>query len=763
MKKLLALLLVLAMVACLFVGCKKSDKKNDDTTPATDPVATDKVDDGTGLTLKNAEYGTDYVTLYSEFGKDVSIADVTEDENGFAYIERDGETYELGLDFLTMAMVYNTEVPEGGKFETADDVYAEWFRLYLQRWNYLLPEIPLYSNEYYDLYNTKITGVQENPTNPYWGVAQALIDWKSEKDDNSIIIGNTTDLSGLFRFATYGASSPGAANYDIQKLVEGLETVSTNKEGGYQWNDTVVKSHEEEEHEDGSKTVTIEIYDDLKFSDGSDVTAKNYLAYAMAFSTPVATEAAGRDHSAGMQYVGYKEFAAYDGTNDGVDVNAKKDDETSDETEAPKEPLYASKVFKGVRLLDTYKFAITISAEYLPYFYDLSYVSFSPAYLPLWLNDADIVDDGEGCYLTDNFYTKNGDSYTYAAHINSSANNNDTTYPYSGAYVVESYDESDKSAILSLNTYFKGNYEGVKPSIGKVVYKKIVSATQMADFTSGGLDFIAGVTGGDETNEALKTIEESNGAFASIHYSRAGYGKLGFRADFGPVQFTEVRQAIAYCMDRATFAKDFTGGFGGVVDGPYYSGAWMYKEAVANGMMLDPYATSLDSAIQLLVDGGWVYDKDGNEYTSGVRYKKLAANEVDERDINYHSKDNAYKTTKVGDYYYMPLVINWFGTADNPFTEQLVTGFMENENIKNAGFEIQNNIGEFYPMLDELYQQDVYGYYSGEPLYSAFNFATGYNSAAYDYAYNCSLDPFYFENYSQWYIKDEADAYWINK
>ena len=69
-----------------------------------------------------------------------------------------------------------------------------------------------------------------------------------------------------------------------------------------------------------------------------------------------------------------------------------------------------------------------------------------------------------------------------------------------------------------------------------------------------------------------------------VHYSRAGYGKLGFRADFGPVQFPAVRQAIALCMDREDFAKQFTGGYGGVVDGPYYTGAWFYKKAIANGM-----------------------------------------------------------------------------------------------------------------------------------------------------------------------------------
>lgn len=744
MKKLLALLLVLAMVACLFAGCKKEETKGNDDESKEPVQSSDEqpVNDPT-LTLKNAEYGTDFITLYDQFGAEATIADVTEDEDGIAYLNVDGESYELGLDFLTMAMVYNTTVPEGGEYEDEYDVYATWYRLFMQRWNILLPEIPLYSNEYYDIYSTKISGPQEHPTNPYWSPAAALIDWTSSKDDNSIILGSTTDLSGKFRYATFGASSPGSADLDIQNLTVGLETVVANKEGNYIWNDTVVKSHEAVENEDGTKTFTITIYDDMKFSDGTPVTAKNYVAFTMVFSTPVAAEAAGKDHASGMSLVGYDAFAAYDGTN--------ADDEG------------VSKTFSGIRLLDDYTFSVTIASDYLPYFYDITYASFSAQWLALWLDDADIVDDGEGCYITDNFYTKDGDSYTYAAHIEASSTNTDTTYPYSGAYVVESYDETDKSAVLTKNEYFKGNFEGVQPSIEKVVYKKIVSQTQIADLTSGGVDVLMAVTGGDETNEALKTVKESDGAFDAVHYARAGYGKLGFRADYGPVQFTEVRQAIAYCMDRATFAKDFTGGYGGVVDGPYYSGAWQHIAAIADGMLLDSYATSLDSAIAVLEAGGWVYDKDGNAYTSGVRYKKLSAAEVNENDINYQSKDGAYKTTKVGDYYYMPLVINWFGTSDNPFTDQLVTGFMENENIKNAGFEIQNTIGEFAPMLDELYQQDIYGYYSGTPMYCAFNFATGYNSAVYDYAFNCSIEPFYFENYSQWYIKDEADAYWLTK
>ena len=300
------------------------------------------------------------------------------------------------------------------------------------------------------------------------------------------------------------------------------------------------------------------------------------------------------------------------------------------------------------------------------------------------------------------------------------------------------------------------------PTIAKVVYKKIISSTQLQDLTSGNLDCVAGITGGDETNEALALADGSEGKYVYTHYSRAGYGKLGFRADYGPAKFSEVREAIAYCMDRAKFAKDFTGGYGGVVDGPYYAGSWMYKAAVDQGMLLNAYATSVDSAIETLTEGGWVYDKDGNDYVEGVRYKKIPASEATENDINYKSKDGAYVTTQVAGDYYMPLVLNWYGTTDNPFSDLLVTDFEQGANIAAAGIVIQKTTGDFNPMLDEFYQQAVYGFYSGTPMYSCFNYATGFTSAAYDYSYNWSIDPSFYENNSIAYLKDEADIYWLS-
>lgn len=717
MKKLLSLVLAAAMLLSLVPAAFAEEAET--------------------KSINGKEYGVDYTSLYSQFGKETTIADVTEDEEtGLCYIEKDGVEYELGLDFLSMAMVYNTQVVDG--WDTEDDVYATWWRYYMQRWNYLMPEIPLYANEYYDLYNAQIKGTDEHPTNPYWSPAAALIDWTSEKEDNSIIMGNTTDLSGKFRYAAFGGTNPGAADLDVQNLSTGLETVATTKEGGFEWNPTVVKSHEETMNEDGTRTYTVTIYDDLKLSDGTPVTVKNYVVFPMVFSSPVGVAAAGKDHQSGMTLEGFKTFNTYDGTEGS-----------------------GTKELAGLRMIDDYTYSITVSADYANYFYAITYAGLSAYDVSLWIGDADVKDDGNGVYFTDDFYAKEGDKYVMADHIVTASQNTDTTYPYSGPYVVKSYDSADKSAVLELNPNFKGNYEGVKPTIAKVVYKKIVSSTQLEDLKAGTLDVIAGITGGDETNEALALADGSDGKYVYTHYSRAGYGKLGFRADYGPAQFTEVRQAIAYCMDRAKFAKDFTGGYGGVVDGPYYSGSWMYKAAVDQGMILNAYATSVDSAIEVLTEGGWVYDAEGNDYVEGVRYKKIPGDIATENDINYKSKDGAYVTTKVGDDYYMPLVLNWYGTSDNPFTDQLMTGFASNDNVIAAGFNVQYTIGDFSPMLDELYQAAVYGYYSGSPMYSVFNFATGFTSAAYDYSYQMTIDPAMYDDYSAYYIKDQADIFWL--
>ena len=70
---------------------------------------------------------------------------------------------KLGMDYLSMAMVYNA---------TTEDEYNQWWMAYIERWNQLMPDIPLYSNYYYDVYNSKIENFN---TSPFFDQRRAII------------------------------------------------------------------------------------------------------------------------------------------------------------------------------------------------------------------------------------------------------------------------------------------------------------------------------------------------------------------------------------------------------------------------------------------------------------------------------------------------------------------------------------------------------------------------------------------------------------
>lgn len=755
----LAVILVLVLAIGVLTACKKEEK-----------IPYEAIDDND--IVKDLTYGVDYKTLYDQFGNEADASKLTFKSNGLAYQTfSDGKEYELGLDFLSMAMVYKSK---------NEGEYVKWWKAFIQRWNYLLPEVPLYSNQYYDVFDARVIDKQsvlDNPTNPYWSVANALIDWKptAGNADKKIIIGNTTELSGNLRHSTFGVSSPAASDLDIDGLINGYSTVVANKVGDYQYDNTVVESHEDTVNEDGTRTFTVKIKNDLKFSDGTPITAKNFLYFLMAFSTPItATKEGGGSNTAGQAYVGYKEYSQFDGTNDGK-IIYKKDKDGKDTTEVD---YTISKKFKGVRLIDEYTYSLTATEDYATYFYGITLAGLSPTAKAMYMGNNDVKDDGDGCYIVeaenaaDKFYNTKTEgavtSYTFASYIRKSASNtnqaDEDKIPFTGAYMIDNYDKANKTCTLVRNDQYKGNFEGQKGGFDKIVYVQIVSETQLTQLEQGDVNVVAGITGGTDTDAALKLVRKKPDSFASVDYARAGYGKLGFRSDFGPAMFQEVRQAIAYSIDRPAFAKQFNGGYGGVVDGPYYTGAWMYKEALKEGMKLDVYTASVDSAIEVLEDGGWTYNYKGEKYKAGdgIRYKKLSGAELTYNNLHFASQDGKYKTYKLGGAYYMPLVINWFGTTPNPFTDQLISSWATSSALQQIGMAVQYKLGDFTPMLGELYQYEGYGY-NGVATYNAFNFATGYNSAAYDYSFNCSIEPNLFENNSQWYIKDAADYYYISK
>ncbi len=673
-----------------------------------------------------------YESVYSKIGKDVTMDMVTERE-GLAYVTFEGKEYELGMDFLSMAMVYNTRPVD--EFATAEAVYNEWWRLFMQRWNYLAPEVPLYSNQYYDVYNAKISSLK---TGPYWSVNDAIVGAKVVSGSNSVILGSATELSGAFRNASFGKSAPGSADLAIETLTSGYSTVVTNAAGLYQWaGEEVLAHHEERENEDGTKTFSVRIQEDLVFSDGTPIRAENYLIPLVVGSSKVMRDAGGGE-AAGLTLVGYEEFNAYEGKGEPVP-------------------------FSGVRMEDEYSFSVTVKPEYADYYYAQRFGAFTPVPTALYGGRYALKDDGQGAYMEKDFYKKaekNGvQAYVMADTIvKNVADYKASSFPYSGPYVVESYDAATRVATLKRNARYKGDHRG-KATIERISYVKIIPETQLDQLKKGRVDVLASITGGEETRAALALVD--NVHFKETHYDRAGYGKLAFRCDFSPTQFAEVRRAVMHTIDRDEFAQTFTGGYGTVVHAPYHAGSDAYL-SVKDRLRLNKYEYSVEKAKAELKKGGWTYDEKGKPYDEnkgGVRYKKLSGYEKSYANLTYAAVDNKYKTVKIDGEYYMPLVINWMGTQPNPVTDQLITAWQNNPNAaRKIGMYITYTSGDMNSALyGEYSQMPAYGFTRAK--YGAVNFATGYTGAAYDQAFMWTLDPTKYDNYSVNYLRDEADFY----
>lgn len=477
-----------------------------------------------------------------------------------------------------------------------------------------------------------------------------------------IIIGNTTELSG--DWVPYWTNN--AADYDVYNFIMGYGTVDMTFGGEYVVNETVVEKYDTTENADGSKTYTWTIKPGLTYADGSPITALDYVTSVMLWSAPQ-VQATGAKASYGYDFVGYEAF------NKGE-----------------------SKVFTGVRLIDEMTFSVTIDPENLPNFYEIASASVGPTKLSFWSDETvEIKDDGEGCYFSDNFTTENFEDRWQVARYAVA------DFPANGPYKLISYDESAKVAVMEVNENYIGDYTGQKPRIQTIIYKKVTQETALDELSTGGVDLLSGMASGDEINQGLDLVD--GGGFNYTEYPRSGYGKLLFQCDFGPTQFVEVRQAIAHLLDRNDFAKAFTGGFGSVVNGPYGESMWFYQETKSElNSKLNQYPYSLESAIKLLEDGGWVLDKDGNEYKEGIRYKKLDDGTL------------------------MPLIIEWASTEQNAVSELLVVKLQENPDLAQAGIQINQTVMTFGDLLNYLYRDKTVDAKYGVPTYGMFNLATNY-------------------------------------
>ncbi len=498
---------------------------------------------------------------------------------------------------------------------------------------------------------------------------------KPTSPTGEVTIGNTTELSG--DWIPYWQNN--AADYDIYNMITGYGTVELTFDGEYVINELVVDKHEVTENEDGSKTHTWTIKDGLTYADGTPITAYDYVSTIMLWSSPAVGDN-GATNDYGYEFKGWTDFSK--GT---------------------------TKEFTGVRLLDKMTYSVTIAADSLPYYFELALVSAVPTDIKFWSDDTvEIKDDGNGAYFSDNFTLEKFSARFDAAR-------REVPRPSTGPYVLESYDEASKTAVLKVNDKFIGNFEGQKPLIETVIYKKVNQETALDELSTGSVDILSGMASGDEITAGLDLVDKGGVAVAS--YPRAGYGKLMFQCDFGPTQFVEVRQAIAHLLDRNDFAKAFTGGFGSVVNGPYGESMWFYQETKAElNERLNAYPYSLEEAVKLLEQAGFNLDENGNPYESGIRHKKMEDGTL------------------------MPLVIEWASSEKNAVSDLLVVKLQENPDLTAAGIKINQTVITFTELLNYMYRDATQDPKYAVPTFGMYNLATNY-TPRYDLSKTYPIDP----------------------
>lgn len=247
----------------------------------------------------------------------------------------------------------------------------------------------------------------------------------------------------------------------IRNLTNDYTVTTTNQGGEYVVNPTIANNIESVVNPDGSKTFTVTINEGLTYNNGEEIKAADYI-WAEVFSCSKVAMDVGAKLTGYLTYVGGQEY--YDG---------------------------AATAVSGIRLIDDYTFSVTIVADKIPYYYDLRYIQLQPLSIKYWLGDGvELKDDGEGCYIAGDF-SKDG----VGAQLEYARFNAGEDRVSAGPYNLVAFGQGLPAGDPDHQPELRGNFEGQKPSIEKIVVTKTEDATWADALKTGAFNFYDTVTG----------------------------------------------------------------------------------------------------------------------------------------------------------------------------------------------------------------------------------------------------------------------------
>ena len=534
----------------------------------------------------------------------------------------------------------------------------------------------------------------------------------------------------------------------------GFTTYVQDENGKWQWNKAVLAEEPTSvNNDDGSMTVTFKLKDDVKWSDGEPLTADDFLFLTLLQSDYNYISMTGSLQIGDDGLVGYEAFHNND-----------------------------SNELEGLEKIDDYSFSVTIDAKELPYFDVQSLSNEGARPLHHIAPNLQVAENGKRLEVKDGYEVTEADKEEFIQSVDTRIgklkeefDENYPEVPEDGSEEKEEYDQDlkdrdekiaeleaskegdidptrlliDKAAIfeteeyrfkpevtpgpykfesfknnmtkLSLNENYPGNFRGDKATIPNIILQVINDNIAVDLLENGDIDVWEDENTGGKIDQMRKAADEGKIQIGS--FERNGYGNITFLTDRGPTQYKEVRQAIAYLMDRNEFVASYAGGYGVVTNGMYGQSQWMYKERGADveSEMIN-YTLNIDEANELLDQTPYKYEKDGKTPWDKAKLEENFKGDLE--GFDYYRYDENGKR----------LVVNQYGSDQSP-----ITTLISNQlpiNAAQSGMEYNVTSGSFSTLIE------LYNYPKENPDYTAFNMGSDFGVPFDPWLYYSQEGPF---------------------
>ncbi len=433
---------------------------------------------------------------------------------------------------------------------------------------------------------------------------------------DELIVGHPTITKGDFFTEMFGNDT---ADIDVRALLHGYNLVNWDQnQGVYLIDPSVVTAVEVFDDELGNRTYYMALADDLYYCDGTPITAWDYAFSLLLMMAPEIEEIGGKVYRC-EHILGYREYmSGKEKTLMGVRVlsdhqlaitldhnflpyffetglllcvpypiqviapgckvyaNEYGEVYIGNEDLSIEEPIFTADLLRQTILdPDTgYNSHPTVTSgpyKLVSYDYKTAHFEINDYYKGAWIYNT----------LPDDFHF---DVKDYAGVGSGTLIHNNHKGP--NIYKVEKYDADGKDVSFYL----------VKPTIERIQFTVADNDTMAQDLVEGRLHLVNKVVYGPTIQECLgigtvgsitpvpdheaeereAPAEETASGIEFQNYPRIGLAFVTFTYERPAVHEKEVRQAMAWCMDREAITREYTSGYGQVVNGYYGIEQWEY-------------------------------------------------------------------------------------------------------------------------------------------------------------------------------------------